>query len=194
MKCTAVRKELDNKIFTEDHEFSPDAIQHLESCADCREHLERIRQAGQLIRAVKQQEPVLKDPVHFTNSILQSTGATVRLNPATNRKDSSRQGTLLLIQRMLTAASKITSLEKQNSTIASDPGYRSALKIAWMVDQLHQDKPSQTSLSGDLAGEAGYLFKAGYSFQELGNILSNPDRHKISGVERKKPDNKKINK
>lgn len=214
MNCITTRKELDNTIFEKYTSLSPEARQHLETCADCREYSKEIRKGARVVEALRWNDPVQPDAEQLTNSIMQAIGMPGSARPGIPGENAGRNGTLLFIQRLLTAASvclillfgyeqyrivdKITRLEKQNGTIARDPGYRSALKIAWMMDRLNQEHSARSSHSENKAERtlpdgSGYLFTAGFSFQELRNILSNPDRQKTPRTDGNKPANKKTN-
>lgn len=113
---------------------------------ECRKVIEEnARMVENLIAAVRNRTPILKNPEGLTENIMKAIQIRSHENHFRMTEKSGKSPVITFLQRLMTAASvclflvfgyeqylvvdKISRLEKQNATISQSPQYYTALKL-----------------------------------------------------------------
>lgn len=131
MNCKIIRQKINDQAFEQNTPTKNEILEHIEACSSCKEYLEETHNISSLFTYL-QNEPILKNPMALTNSILEAIE-----NEDTSNGIIHKQSKLIqLFKRTLAAASisllvifgvehymvfdKISRLEASNTIIAKE--------------------------------------------------------------------------
>jgi len=145
MKCSKVRKELEQMVYRDGPDPGTEIYTHIDSCKACTQYLEDIRLSASTIAGIRQREPILQNPELLTEEIMHAIREGSKEDHFDMTEKSGKSPVISIVRRLLAAASvclllvfgyeeyivvdKISSLEKQNAMITRSPQYQAALQL-----------------------------------------------------------------